>query len=278
MKASVTSSVRRSIFKTMAVTGRKSKPVSFAPSSDPHTLIESTMARPSGRKTIRDFVLVDSMSSTIDWRKCAALKVKVFKNVKIQSLATVKSPISFGILKSSSGMRTRNTDRTKNTNMFMQCAPNPFAKGETRFAFHGQLARKKEDLDDNKNSMVMKVFKLVGKGMNDRVQYLKQMEVSNIAHFLAKEYNNSTSRPFHCAQIHYLPVCVVEEETKTNEKIEDRRFCVEPPLPIDSSTTTFQKYSNNTGYWNEDIIDESLLRFTKWTHEITDGYLMVVDL
>jgi hypothetical protein len=32
--------------------------------------------------------------------------------------------------------------------------------------------------------MIMKVFKHIGKGLNDREQYLKQMDFSNIAHFL----------------------------------------------------------------------------------------------
>jgi hypothetical protein len=42
----------------------------------------------------------------------------------------------------------------------------------------------------------------------------------------------------------------------------------------------YVRFSNNLGYWywDEEILDESLLRFTKWTHTITDGYLVVTDL
>eukprot|EP01041_Mallomonas_annulata_P018359 gene18359-37259_t len=32
------------------------------------------------------------------------------------------------------------------------------------------------------------------------------------------------------------------------------------------------------GYVNAALIDESLARFSRWTYEVTDGYMMVVDL
>ena len=73
-----------------------------------------------------------------------------------------------------------------------------------------------------------------------------------------------------------LPVVVVEEEDAKNESSGDRRFCAEPHLP--KGGTEFVKYSNNTGYWDEDVIDETLLRFTKFTYDITHGYLLVSDL
>ena len=110
--------------------------------------------------------------------------------------------------------------------------------------------------------------------MNHRDQYLKQMEVSKVAHFLAEEYNKFKRRPSNCGCIHFLHVCVVEEESSTREAIGERRFCVEPPLP----SGLFQKYSNNTGYWNDELHDETLLRFTQWTYESTEGYLMVTNL
>jgi hypothetical protein len=124
--------------------------------------------------------------------------------------------------------------------------------------------------------MVKKSFKHVGKGLNDRTQYLKQMEVSTIADFLANEYSRSPDRPSRCARIRVLTVAVVEEEDEKNEKNGNRRFCAEECLPADG--TAFTKFSNNTGYWDEDHLDESLLRFTLFTHTISQGYLMVTDL
>ena len=40
----------------------------------------------------------------------------------------------------------------------------------------------------------------------------------------------------------------------------------------------FTKFSNNTGYFNPYTLNEWLLRFSLWTYEKTDGYLMVSDL
>lgn len=157
--------------------------------------------------------------------------------------------------------------------MMMRRAPNPFAQGETRIAFHGQLAPTKEELSLEKSTMVMKVFKHVEEGVNNRKQYLKQMEVSNIAHFLACLYDAS-HRPENCSSIHFLPVCVIEKVGGTSEISGESRLCVEPPLPKE----TFQKFSNNTGYWDDTILDESLLRFTLWSRDITEEYLMVTDL
>jgi hypothetical protein len=99
------------------------------------------------------------------------------------------------------------------------------------------------------------------------------MEVSNIAYFLSKRYNE-TNRRSPCAYIRFLQVCVVEEEREGNEETGQRRFCAEEALP----DGCFTKYSNNTGYWNDDVLDQSLLSFTRFTYEATGGYLMVTDL
>jgi hypothetical protein len=160
--------------------------------------------------------------------------------------------------------------------MLMRRAPSPFAEGEVRLAYHGQLAKEEIDFLKDGHSMVMKSFKHLGKGVNDRDQYLKQMEVSAIAHFLAKEYNKSSFKPSHCLGINVLPVIVVEEVDEKNESSGNRRFCTENLLPTGGSE--FTKYSNNTGYWDADSLNETLLRFTKYTHDATHGYIIVTDL
>lgn len=75
--------------------------------------------------------------------------------------------------------------------MLMRRAPSPFAEGEIWLAYHGQLTKTEETLVKQGSAMVMKSFKHLGAGVNDRDQYLKQMEVSVIAHFLANQYNSS---------------------------------------------------------------------------------------
>lgn len=265
MKASVTSSVRKSIFKTMTVTGRSGAPIMFAPPSDPHELVGALTGAKKRTFSVRKYSVVASTPSSHEWQHCTALEVQVYKNYKIESIVELNAPIAYGVL--------RATEKTSHSTMLMRRGTNPFAEGETRIAFHGQLARHNHHLPLAKNSMVMKVFKHIGKGVNDRDQYLKQMEVSNIARFLAGEFNKT--RPDYSTSIVFLPVCVVEEEAATREHIGERRFCVEPPLPSD---IPFQKYSNNTGYWNDDNLDETLLCFTMWTYNKTGGYLMVTDL
>lgn len=102
------------------------------------------------------------------------------------------------------------------------------------------------------------------------------MEVSAIAHFLAKEYNKSSFKPSHCLGINMLPVMVVEEVDEKNESSRNRRLCTEHLLPTNGAE--FTKFSNSTGYWDEESLDETLLRFTKFTHDATKGYIMVTDL
>jgi len=231
----------------MTVAGPGKKPVSFAPPADARTLLE-TMAKGGGSRVaqLKRFSLVARAPSTSEWKNCPALVVNVFRNQKINSMHDLKLPISFGLLMLNKlrrrGASKRSTEPDHNT-MFMRRAANPFAQGEIRIAFHGQLACEIGQLQESKNSMVMKSFKHVGTGIHDREQYIKQMEVSSVAYFLAEKYNVSSDRPHHCAQVTFLPVCVVEEQKSTRESLGERRFCVEPPLP----TGSFEKFSNNTG-------------------------------
>lgn len=167
--------------------------------------------------------------------------VKVYRNVPIVSMDDLQGPLGIGVLK----FAHVPTDKTEESSMYLRRAKAPFAEGEIRIAFHGQLAKQREHLKTEKSAMVLKSFKHVGHGLNDRRQYLKQMEVSTIAHFLARAYNRSPLRPAHCALVNVLEVCVVEEETDANESQGERRFCAESPLPEGGSV--FIEYSNNTG-------------------------------
>jgi len=278
LKDTVTSSVRRSIFKTMTVTGSHGKVVSFTPPSNINSLIATVKGGgASGMAQLKLFSLVSRIPSTNEWRRCTPLKVGVYINKKIQSLKELQRPIGFGMVQIKKLLRrgsvSKATSKTEHNTMYMRRANNPFAQGEIRIAFYSQLACAVDELDLNKNSMVLKSFKHVGKGIHDKEQYIKQMEVSNIAHFLATQYN-TTKKPSHCASVRFLPVCVVEETSSTREHLGERRFCAEPPLP----SGNFAKFSSNTGYWAEDLLDETLLCFTRWTHDVTEGYLMVTDL
>lgn len=183
LTACVTTGVRKSIFKTMTVSGGTSKAFSFAPVDDVGSLLRGGTRRSSASTSVslKDYCILPRRPNADEWKRQAAVPVKVFKNKRIKKLEDLQAPIGIGILR----FPRARTDKTMESTMSMRCASDPFAEGEIRIAFHGQLSRTVEDLDLEKNEMVMKAFKHVGRGLNDRQQYLKQMEVSNIAHFLA---------------------------------------------------------------------------------------------
>jgi len=54
-------------------------------------------------------------------------------------------------------------------------------------------------------------------------------------------------------------------------------FASKRHLPVVGSSEV-TRFSNNTGYWADEVLDETLLRFTDFTFQPTDGYLLVSDL
>ena len=143
--------------------------------------------------------------------------------------------------------------------MVICLAASPFAEGEVSLVYHAQMASTKDKLMLNP-PLVLKIYNHAKKCVNSRKQYFKQMEVSIIACFLTNKYNEEEA-PCHCAQIMFLPVMVVEEEDSSMEEPGSCQFCAEEHLT--ENGTEFAKYSNNTGHWDEDLLDKSLLSFTK---------------
>jgi len=270
----VTRTVRRSVFKTMTVMGGGcGKSVAFSPVSDVSLLLKTGTLRSA--YSLKNYEIAPEARSTIEWSETEMVSVNTYRNMPVKSVSDLREPINVGLLKYIPGFAsdTPRTEKTKKTiTMFMRRAPSPFAEGEIRLAYHAQLARKKDKLLSS--HAVLKAYKHLGKGVNSRAQYFKQMEVSTIACYLAKKYNEEA--PSHCAKIQFLPVAVVEEEDTSMEEIGLRRFCAEEQLPTDG--TAFTKYSNNSGHWDDELLDESLLRFTKFTFLVTHTYLMVADL
>lgn len=272
----VTASMRKSIFKTITTMGKPGMSVGFAPISSVDRLLKTGHRSSKISASLKEYTISPSHPKSINWRLQPFSQVKVYRNTKIKSIDDLQNPLKMGLLRFLPSSAPHRTDKTFESTMFMRRAPSPFAEGEIRLAFHGKLAKEQSLLDLDGSSMVMKSFKHIGEGVNDREQYLKQMEVSAIAHFLAKEYNKSSHKPPHCLGINVLPVIVVEEVDEKNESSGNRRFCAENLLPTGGSE--FTKYSNNTGYWDDEGLDETLLRFTKFTHDITAGFIIVTDL
>ena len=246
MIQSVSSSVRKSIYKTVSVSqdfrGARSHALRSRPlvvdrivEHDDNRDMRSANPR---KRDLKKFTIVESAPSTSQWSCIKACEVNVFTNADIKSLEALKSPLRYGRLCPKQGIQSESS--TQHSAVYIRRVVNPFAQGESRIAYYGQLAREVHEL--SKNVVVCKSFKHNGDGIHDRDRYLKQMEVSNVSHYLAKEYNKAKKN--NCAEIHIIPVCVVEEESASSERNGERRFCAEALLP----QGTFQKFSNNTGY------------------------------
>ncbi|CAB9518087.1 protein kinase vwkA [Seminavis robusta] len=254
LSSSVSSSVRKSISKSVTVSKSKSK----SKTGEGDDLLEE------GEVTTKEYTIVEAKPSADEWKSLVANPVSVLCNKPISSVNDLKAPLHFGLVRWGKSESTK----TIETKMFMRLAKDPFAEGEMRLAHYGKIGQDKAALASNKGDKVLKSFKKTRKPSSQRNSYLAQMEVSTISQFLAEEYNK-TNRPPHCAEIHFLSVNVVEAEG-------GEWFCAEDELPCAGSD--FMKYSNNTGYWNEDEINQSLLLFTQFTFEKTKGFLMVTDL
>ena len=158
--------------------------------------------------------------------------------------------------------------------MAMKRSEHPFAEGASRVAFVAQVSKNSKSLSLPASQVVAKAFRYVGGDRNHRKHYIKEMESSAVAEFLANLYNVSEHRPGHCATIKYLRARVVEHVNASNNNDEDKctRYVIESPL----QQGRFTKFGNNAGIWSE--VDETLLRFSVFTHFVTDGYMMVTDL
>ncbi len=247
LASSVSSSVRKSISVSITASRSKSRPGS---------------ADDGG---LKDYTICEAKPSKEGWKCFKAVPVDVLCNKPVRSVKDLKVPLPFGKIRQK--MVSSEAEERK---MFMKRAKDPFAEGEMRLAYYGQLGFDEASLMSSEGDKVLKTFKKKGKMTSERKKYLAQMEVSTIAQFLAQEYNKMV-RPSHCPEIRFLSVHVIESKNKTED-----RFCAEDVLPC--AATSFTKYSNNTGYWNEDEISQSLLLFTLFTFEVTNNYLMVTDL
>mmetsp|Transcript_2430 Transcript_2430/g.5202 ORF Transcript_2430/g.5202 Transcript_2430/m.5202 type:complete len:1015 (-) Transcript_2430:195-3239(-) len=143
----------------------------------------------------------------------------------------------------------------------VQLAPYPFAQGETRVARHAMMnstaavakhfkaAVEEEDDDDSGEMLLESLFTL--------------SEVSAVACFLAEKFSESQPDG---ERIRFLPSSVAAGHNIV-------AFNVEDALPADD----FQRFSNNIGWWEAEA-PKPLLLFTKFTYEVTNRHMMVVDL
>lgn len=147
----------------------------------------------------------------------------------------------------------------------VQIAPLPFAAGNVRFARYGRIL---DGTAAGDRVVVLKDFKAKAASEHALEKYLVEMEVNAVASALAAEFNKVCGPP-PSRRMKYVGASVATVERAGRA----HNYFVEELLEGE-----FTRYSYNTGYWEEDLLDEWLLRFALWTYEVTDGFLMVSDL
>jgi len=95
-------------------------------------------------------------------------------------------------------------------------------------------------------------------------ELLSLSEVSSVAAFLADKFSadQESGKKVRFLESH---VAVPQQGAKP--------FNLEDALPA----SEFRRFSNNIGWWEPDA-DELLMRFMRWTHDVTEGHMMVADL
>jgi hypothetical protein len=141
----------------------------------------------------------------------------------------------------------------------VQVAKEPFAKGGVRAAFWGRL-RELGSGEAGWEEVVLKEMMIPGERTLE-ASYASQAENSAVSYYLAKTYceTHSVSKPIEVLRCRVL-------------RVGSALYNVEARMPA----TSFKKWTNNWGGALEHNRD--LWAFSKWTHDFTDGYLMVTDM
>ncbi|CAM4936564.1 unnamed protein product [Rotaria socialis] len=147
----------------------------------------------------------------------------------------------------------------------IKIAPHPFTKGSLRFAFYGQFSSDGCDLVD----VVFKEFISSDPRGNSLQVYQEHLEIQVIAQFLADKFNTELTTTFRTpTYIIYADADIVQQKNDTTKIYQvERRF-----------HQAWQKWSNNSGGVSVAEYSTILQAFSHWTHNITAGRLMVVDL
>jgi len=145
-------------------------------------------------------------------------------------------------------------------------ATDPFAEGAQRISYFGQTIDYTSGFD-NKN-IVLKEFKHTGHNRDRRSDYIEIMETQCVASFLSTKFN--VYAPHGSKKINFIAVSVAQV---FDDNGAPKYFNVEPLLP---EYEDFKKWNTNFGAV---LVEEDILQaFSHWTYDITNGFLVVVDL
>lgn len=140
-------------------------------------------------------------------------------------------------------------------------AKNPFGVGGCRLAYYVRETH-------HGRNWVGKISKYTGEKESKEV-FLDEIEVQTVARALARDFGKLKSTPI---ELKFLkPRCIW-----FNKRSPPVFMNMEPLLKGGS----FKKYNNNWGWVTSDgsKVSEALAAFSHWTHHISKGHLIVVDI
>ena len=207
----------------------------------------TAVQRPRGTRNDRSLKTFTICQSIPNWTSISAENANMFRNKLPENMdsADLTQPLQ------------EECRRRK-----IQITAQPFAEGTQRIVYYGI-----DCTYDPSKKVVFKEFKYLGDGLNKLGSYKEQMEVQSISAFLAREFNKK--KPNGAKEILFTKVVVISLRERSKPF-----YCSQEPL-IEGP---YIKYNSNNGFVNKDEYTSSLNAFSHWTYQITNGYLMVVDL
>lgn len=195
------------------------------------------------------------------WSDIIPISVKLHRCALAESIADLRKEALAGV-----------TQRFEVDSARVQLAKLPFSQGETRAARHALLDGSRQTIAKhmkatdlaNDHEAEIEEASDDGDGFSGLDEFLCLSEVSAVAAFLGEQFSAEQG---HGSKIRFLEALAVVPLDGS------KPFNLEQALPADE----FRRFSNNIGWWEPDT-DELLMRFMRWTHQVTEGHMMVVDL
>ena len=195
-------------------------------------------------RTLKTFTICEEIP---DWSRISVENARVFRN-------SFPDDMVISDLK--------NQLKEEKRHRKIQIAAQPFAEGTQRIVYYGI-----DCTYDPSKKVVFKEFKYLGKGLNKLKSYKEQMELQSVSAFLAQKFNKE--KPPEAKEILFTKAVVISLFERSKPF-----YCSQEPL-IEGP---YVKYNSNNGFVNKDEYAASLNAFSHWTYQVTDHYLMVVDL
>lgn len=242
--------------------------------------ISVSMSSKAAKAAVRPYAL---SASSPDWKK-----IKVHKAVQRTFLLP-----SYDDITNLAGSFAINEQV-----VFLKVAPQPFAAGGMRLAYHARQYFPKpevakagtitQDMLDESTAkhVVVKIMKHTGPDAGKLKHYLQEVEVAAVAAKLAIDYHQELTAKrvridnafvYGVAKVVTFNVDPIEDGTaaKSSAAAPSDRLTFNMETYIDGK---YEKFNSNAGFVAESPLALEFGAFSHWTYAKTDGKIMVVDL